>query len=64
MYFNDLRWMVGLLVEVKWNVVGFSVWQVRAVRQVKGDVKEITIIFFFFFFLTKVALCEFYLPKT
>ena len=33
--------MVGLLVDVKWDVVGFSVRQVRAVRQVKGHVKEI-----------------------
>ena len=33
--------MVRLLVDVMWDVVGFSVGQVRAVRQVKGDVKEI-----------------------
>ena len=29
------------LVDVMWDVVGFSVGQVRAVRKVKGDVKEI-----------------------
>ena len=33
--------MVGLLVVVKWDVVGYNVGQVRAIRQVKGDVKEI-----------------------
>ena len=40
-FFNVLPWMVGLVVDVKWDVVGFSVGQVRAVRQVEGDVKEI-----------------------
>ena len=33
--------MTGLLVDVKWGVVGFCVGQVRAIRRVKGDVKEI-----------------------
>ena len=35
--------MVGLPVDVKWDVVGFSVQQlpIHAVRQVEGDVKEI-----------------------
>ena len=32
--FHDLRWMAGLLGDVKWKVVWFSVGQVRAVRQV------------------------------
>ena len=33
--------MVGLLVDVEWDVVGLSIGQVGAVSQVEGDVKEI-----------------------
>ena len=34
--------MVGVLVDVHWPVVGFSVWVVLTIVQVKSDVEEVS----------------------
>ena len=50
--------MVGLLVDVKWDVVGFSVGQVHAVRQDDSGVKEIHD-----FLLASIVILRSYLLK-
>ena len=41
MFFDDLRWVVRFLVDVKWDVVGLGIRHVCTVGKVESDVEEI-----------------------